>query len=133
MQLTPLSIYKDALAACRASKTRLAKYLPSDEILLLPEKAGDVLSSGFNALAVKCFIQDRCTEATKSLERSKVKWLSEATYSIASVAAQLSDILAPLVPQSPEYTIPFGCLMIIFNVLYIVLACDVQANHGRCW
>ncbi len=84
--------------------------------------AGNVVSGGFNALAVENFIRDRYSDTTKSLEKSKIKWLSEVTDSFAAIAAQLCEIVAPLVPQSPEYTIPFGCLMIVV---------EVSASHFR--
>ena len=110
------SIYKQALDACRAYKSRLAEYLPPDNVLLLPDKVGNLRTQGFDPTAVEHFVQERYREATKRLEQSKIKWLSDATNSLASVAVQLSEILAPLVPQSPEYTIRFGCLMIVFEV-----------------
>ena len=128
------SIYQGALDACRASKSRLAKYLPADNILLLPDEAGHPGAKKFDAIAVERFIQERHREATDRLEQSKIKWLSDATSSFASVAIQLSELLDPLVPQSPEYTIPFGCLMIIFKVVRYTLSLGHTAlTNFRFW
>ncbi|KIW97684.1 uncharacterized protein Z519_01268 [Cladophialophora bantiana CBS 173.52] len=110
-------IYKKALDACRASNSRLAKYLPPDDALLLSGKVDGYEIKHFDATAVEQFIEERYCESTNRLEQSKRQWLSDATYTFASLAQQLAEIFDPLVPQSPEYTIPYGCLMIIFKIL----------------
>lgn len=131
--LTPCSIYKKALDACRKSQTELAKILPPDDVLLLQRTAGSSISSGFNVATVRQFIEDRRSKATKNLATSKMKWLYEAAYSFSSVATHLSELLAPLVPQSPEYTIPLGCLMIVFEVFqHVCFLDDAQADGSRC-
>lgn len=84
--------------------------MPPDGVLLLSDEVS------FDAIAVEQFVQRRYRETKEKLEQSKIKGLSSATNSLASVAVNLSEILSLFVPQSPEYTIPFGCLMIVFEV-----------------
>lgn len=119
------SIYKKVLDACRTSSSRLAKCLPPDDILLLHDTGDSLGTKGFDKTAVDQFAREKCREAMSRLEQSKIKWLSDATHSFASVAVHLSELLAPMVPQSPEYTIPFGCLTIIFQVIHYAL------SHGN--
>ena len=92
--------------------------MPPDDVLLLPGKADGHWPDRFDATAVRKFIEERYRESAVRLEQSKGKWLSDATNTFASVTLRLAEIFDPLVPQSPEYTIPYGCLMIIFKVLY---------------
>lgn len=93
--------------------------------MLLPDRGGKFGAKGFDAKIVEQFIQERYREAMEKLEQSRTQCLSDATISFASIAVQLSELLAPLVPQSPEYTIPFGCLMIVFEVAHCVLEQEI--------
>lgn len=90
-------------------------------MLLLSGNADEHGTTRFDATTVGKFIEKLHGKSVDRLEQSKSWWLSDATNTFASVALQLAELLDPLVPQSPEFTIPYGCLMIIFKVLYDVL------------
>jgi hypothetical protein len=51
------------------------------------------------------------------MESSKVKWLSDATNTFIKVALGVGELVDFLIPRSLEFTIPYGCLMIIFKVI----------------
>ena len=63
------------------------------------------------------FLKNKAQEAESQRHKSKMEWLSRATNTFAKFALDIQVLINPLVPQSPEYAIPFGCLMVIFKVL----------------
>ena len=47
---------------------------------------------------------------------STMKWLANFTNGFCGFAVKVSGIVELLLPQSPEYTITYGLLMVIFKV-----------------
>jgi hypothetical protein len=115
--VTNSRIYEEALEACRASNATLAKYLPPDDVLLLRGKADKSMTGGFDAVAVRTFIEKNARDSADTIERSRVKWLSNATNTFVKVALGVGELIDLLRPQSLEFTVPYGCLIIIFKVI----------------
>jgi hypothetical protein len=58
-------------------------------------------------------------EKAKMAKSSKSEWKKKCAdlgYVIAGVATKLKPTIDLLMPQSLEYTLPYGCLMLIFTV-----------------
>jgi hypothetical protein len=58
-------------------------------------------------------------EKIEEMRSSKSEWkkkCSDLGYMIAGVATKLKPTIELLMPQSLEYTLPYGCLMLIFTV-----------------
>lgn len=52
-------------------------------------------------------------------QAKKSKWrgqVSGAAISLSKITLSLSSYIDPLIPQSPEYTVPYACLLIVFKV-----------------
>jgi hypothetical protein len=72
----------------------------------------------FTSELVKEFIEKEQNKVS-SRNDSKAAWkktVSDLCYTIGDVASKLKPIIDLFMPQSMEYTVPYGCLMIIFQV-----------------
>jgi hypothetical protein len=67
-------------------------------------------------------------EAVSSLKPEWKKKCADLGYVIAGVAAKLKPTIDLLMPQNIQYTLPYGCLMLIFTVRIIS---TVDAYHKR--
>jgi hypothetical protein len=97
--------------------------LPPDDVLLLSGKSNNLDIAEFDANLVQKFIEEKSREAQKERDKSNIKWLSNATNTFVTVAFNLQQLLNPLVPQIPQVTLPYGCLMVIFKV--------IRSNPGK--
>lgn len=62
---------------------------------------------------------ERERERVKKKQASKPEWLKTligVAEGVISVANQIKPIIDIFVPQSPEYTVPYACLWILFKV-----------------
>ena len=109
--LIQLSFYAPAQDACVKSRDRLDKLkLQSDELDLLdspvePEKVVEKIKE------IQAELEKKSTEQHPSLKRA-----SEFMTSFCTFADKTSGLVNLLLPQSPEYTVTFGMLFILFKV-----------------
>jgi hypothetical protein len=92
----------------------------------LYHKANGSGTRGFDAIAVRTFIEKSARDSADKMERSKVTWLSDATNTFVKVALRVGELVELLIPQNSEFTIPYGCLMIIFKVIN---SPNVESTH----
>ena len=52
----------------------------------------------------------------KTEKGRKVKGVTDFANAFCEFAARVGPVLQVMVPQTPEYAVPFGCLMLIFKV-----------------
>jgi hypothetical protein len=52
----------------------------------------------------------------KAEKGKKMKHAVDLANGFCEVAARLSPVLQVMVPQTPEYAVPFGCLTLLFKV-----------------
>ncbi|KIM98562.1 hypothetical protein OIDMADRAFT_56911 [Oidiodendron maius Zn] len=101
--------YAAAQNACRISKARLLKLKLSDEeqeLLSAPPKAEDLRQR----------LKDIGEVQERQLKKSKMGRISsEFVNGFCDVAIRTSGIVEILLPQSPEYTVTYGLLIILFK------------------
>lgn len=52
----------------------------------------------------------------KTAKGSKTKRVTDLANTFCEFAARVTPVLQVMVPQSPEYNVPFGCVALIFKV-----------------
>ena len=108
------SFYAAAQNACRISKAHLLKLKLSDEeqkLLSAPPKAEDL----------KQRLKDIGEVQERQLKKSKMGQISsEFVNRFCDVAIRTSGIVEILLPQSPEYTVTYGLLIILFKVCLLL-------------
>jgi len=88
-----------------------SKILESTPIKIITPKA-------FDAKMVTDFVL-REQEKVEQNRNAKSEWkknIADTGTVVARVVTKLKPVIEPLMPKSAEYTIPFGCLMMIFEV-----------------
>lgn len=105
------SLYAVALEACRTSKARLSKLkLTVEERQLLvvpPTDASSLLEK------LSFVIEDRQAKA------GQTKWQKKTSaffVGFCQVVDKTSALVSTMLPQSPEYTVTFGVLVLLFKV-----------------
>lgn len=71
----------------------------------------------FNPLGIKSYISQEKDRILKesSLRPQYAKNVTTAAESLVSIVVKLEGVISNLLPQSPEYTVPYGFVMIIFK------------------
>jgi hypothetical protein len=105
------------------STARLPKLKLSDEerkLLSAPPKAGDL----------EKLLKEIADEKKGQLKRSKIELINSVFMKgFCDVAARTSGIVEILLPQSPEYSILYGMLIILFKVCLRVLPLLSALQH----
>lgn len=103
--------YVVAQEASRNSKSRLSKLrLTSDEKRLLLESPAD----GDGVVTKMKYILE-----THERKEKRSKWqknTSKFFVNFCKVVDKTSALMQPMLPQSPEYTVTFGVLVLLFKV-----------------
>lgn len=109
--ITLCSHYASALEACRASRLRLTN-------MELTVEEGDLLSRPpSNGNEVKVRIEVLLIDMQKSEKRPE--WLEKTRnffHGFCKVIDKTSALVQPMLPQSAEYTVTFGLLVLLFRV-----------------
>lgn len=77
-----------------------------------------VKPKGYSAQMVKDLVEKELLKI-EAVTSAKPEWkrkCADLGYVIAGVATKLKPIIDLLMPQSVEYTLPYGCLMLVFTV-----------------
>lgn len=71
----------------------------------------------FSPLGVKGYISQEKDRILKesSLRPQYGKTITTAAESLLNIVVKLEGVISNLLPQSPEYTVPYGFIMIIFK------------------
>ncbi|MCJ1285064.1 60S ribosomal protein L28 [Xylographa opegraphella] len=104
-------LYAIALDACHGTSARLtARLLREDRQLF---------DNGKSYAAVETFIRDmeRTIQEKKGATSKYSRSIGNVANTFCGFAVRMSELVAPLVPQSPEYAVPYGILMIIFKAV----------------
>jgi hypothetical protein len=133
--LTCNSYYKIAYDAAKAANERLGLRKGHSslikELLYSPEL-------DFSPEIITAFLQTRIAKLTKDevvAEPSGLSWIKKAkakskkvisgarslVLGLIRVAKAMDPLISVLLPSSPEYAIPYGCLKVLFVVSYIQL------------
>lgn len=117
------SLYGAAQNACRMSTARLPKLKLSDEerkLLSAPPKAEDLEKR----------LKEIADEKEVQLKRSNIGLINSVfVKGFCDVAARTSGIVEILLPQSPEYSILYGMLIILFKVCFRVIPLLSDLQH----
>ena len=103
------SFYAGALQTCLASKSRLIKILEPSELRELEATRGvDVVLS-------------KMSDVLKQIEKKSNKSVAEQRTAkfvngFSDFVVKSGGIVATLLPQSPEYTVTYGIIVLIFQV-----------------
>ncbi|KAK8040997.1 Vegetative incompatibility protein HET-E-1 [Apiospora phragmitis] len=109
---TDFCLYAIALDACRTSKARLAKLkltVEEKQLLVVPPTDASSLISKLN------FIVEG-----RQGKKGQAKWQKRTSgffLSFCQVVEKTSALVATMLPQSPEYTVTFGVLMLLFKAV----------------
>ena len=104
------SLYDKALETClRVNKNlRQLNLSVEDRALLVGSRGSSLVTSRIRAIERDILMK---TEKGK-----KMKPAVDLANGFCEVAARLSPVLQVMVPQTPEYAVPFGCLTLLFKV-----------------
>lgn len=107
------SLYSQAQNACHRSRARLSRLdLSSEEQALLAQK--------WNGEAIVAKIGEVHQEQEKKLRKTKLQQKSsDFVNNFCKVVDQMSAIVQLMLPQSPEYTVTLGMLLILFKVGHV--------------
>jgi hypothetical protein len=97
--------------ALRATEGRLEKLRLSPE-----ERKTLTSSSNLDVITKKASEVRKQHESELGEVAPARKWLARFTNSFSDFAVRVSGIVELLLPQSPEYTITYGLLMVVFKV-----------------
>ncbi|KAK8035518.1 hypothetical protein PG993_010513 [Apiospora rasikravindrae] len=106
------SLYAVALDACRTSKARLSKLnltVEEKQLLIVPPTDASSLISKLNFI-----VEDRQNKT------SQAKWQKRTSrffLGFSQVVDKTSALVTPMLPQSPEYTVTFGILALLFKAV----------------
>jgi hypothetical protein len=104
------SFYAPAQEACSRSRERLKKLKFRDDEL-------DLFDNFTTSDSIRLKLQEIYAEQEKKLKRpSTVQRTSKFFEDFCAFADKTSNIVMLLLPQSPEYTVTFGMLFLVFNV-----------------
>ncbi|MCJ1437200.1 60S ribosomal protein L28 [Xylographa pallens] len=104
-------LYAIALDACHGTSARLTAKLLRDDRQLF--------DNGKSYAAVETFIRnmERKIHETEGATSKLSKNMGKVANTFCGFAVRMSELVAPLVPQSPEYAVPYGILIIIFKAV----------------
>ncbi|MCJ1474955.1 hypothetical protein MMC13_003615 [Lambiella insularis] len=104
-------LYAIALDACHGTSTRLTARLLRDD--------RNLFDTGKSYAAVEGFIKnmERKVEEREGATSKVSKNIGKVANTFCGFAVRISELVAPLVPQSPEYAVPYGILMVIFKAV----------------
>ncbi|KAK8001641.1 hypothetical protein PG991_013863 [Apiospora marii] len=105
-------LYAVALEACRTSKTRLSKLkltVEERQLLVVPPTDASSLLEKLNFIT-----EDR---QTKAVETKWQKRTSTFFVGFCRVVDKTSALVSIMLPQSPEYTVTFGVLVLLFRAV----------------
>ncbi|MCJ1415102.1 60S ribosomal protein L28 [Xylographa parallela] len=107
----PSRLYAIALDACHGTNARLTARLLRDDRQLF--------DNGKSYAAVETFIRnmERKIHETEGATSKLSKNIGKVANTFCGFAVRMSELVAPLVPQSPEYAVPYGILIIIFKAV----------------
>jgi hypothetical protein len=108
------SLYAVALEACHTSKARLSKLkltVEEKQLLVALPTEGKSLIEKLNFI-----MEDRQKKANQASAAKWQKKTSDFFERFCGVVDKTSGLVAALLPQSPEYTITFGVLALLFKV-----------------
>jgi hypothetical protein len=106
----PRSIFDKALEVClRVTKDLGQLNLSAEDRALLAGSHGSSLVIN----RIRTLEKDILARAEKG---KKAKRAADLANGFCEVAARLSPMLQVMIPQSPEYAVPFGCLTLLFKV-----------------
>lgn len=104
------SLYDKALETClRVNKNLRQLNLSAEDRALL-------VGSGGSSLVISRIRTLEQTILVKTEKEKKNKRAADLADGFCEVAARVSPMLQVMVPQTPEYTVPFGCLTLLFKV-----------------
>ncbi|KAK5656930.1 hypothetical protein OQA88_3452 [Cercophora sp. LCS_1] len=107
--------YAPAQEACTASKERLGKLnLQDDEKQLAEVASNRDIKPG---KIIKKLMEIQAEVEKKTNRKSGVKTTSKFVNNFSAFADKASSIIMVLLPQSPEYTVTFGVLFLIFKAV----------------
>lgn len=107
--------YAPAQEACIVSKERLEKLNLQDEDRQLAELGSDRGLKPGNILSKLLAIQAEMEKKTN--RKSGPKTISKFVNTFSAFADKASSIIMVLLPQSPEYTVTFGVLFLLFKAV----------------
>lgn len=113
------SLYSQAHDACHRSKRLLGRLNlsgPEHELLNRTSDGKDVVAK------VRQIYQEQGQRATKTKFQQRA---SDFVNKFCKAAEQISAVVQVMLPQSPEYTVTFGMLVILFKV-----GCEEQSIIG---
>jgi hypothetical protein len=104
------SLYDKALETCRRVNKNLRQLNLSveDRTLLVGSRGSLLVISRIRAIERDI--------SMKTEKGKKMKLVVDLANGFCEVAARLSPVLQVMVPQTPEYAVPFGCLTLLFKV-----------------
>jgi hypothetical protein len=104
------SLYDKALEACFRVNKNIGQLNLSaeDRALLVGSHSSPLVISRIRTLE-----QDILAKTEKG---KKTKRAADLANGFCEVAARLSPVLQVMIPQTPEYAVPFGCLTLLFKV-----------------
>jgi hypothetical protein len=104
------SLYDKALEACFRVNKNIGQLNLSaeDRALLVGSHSSSLVISRIRTLE-----QDILAKTEKG---KKTKRAADLANGFCEVAARLSPVLQVMIPQTPEYAVPFGCLTLLFKV-----------------
>lgn len=107
---TVYSFYEKALDACLKANVNLKQLHLSaaDRALLAGSGGSSLVAAKIRSLEGEIL--------SKTNAGSKMKRVTELTNTFCEFAARVTPVLQVMVPQSPEYNVPFGCIALIFKV-----------------
>jgi len=118
LTLIPPKTYSKAFQKSLETKKYLQK-------TLLTTQYRSILTDDLATLDGEKFVKiiDQESKAYNAKQEKKSKWrgrVSDSATALSRLTVNLSSYIDPLIPQSPEYKVPYACLMIIFKAS----ACD---------
>lgn len=104
------SIYEKAHQACLRVNANLKQlHLPPEDRALLTRSGGSTVV----AAKIRSLEEDILAKTEKG---NKAKRVTDLANVFCEFGARVTPVLQVMVPQSPEYNVPFGCVALIFKV-----------------
>ncbi|KAH8891769.1 hypothetical protein GQ53DRAFT_719454 [Thozetella sp. PMI_491] len=115
-------IYADALKKCKEINENLnaEPFLERDLGFVaskIRESSEIWVPRSYDAAWVTAHIERECQriQNKQSLRKEWAQVVSKAAHGFASLVVHLKPVIDVFVPQSPEYTVPYACILIIFK------------------
>jgi hypothetical protein len=104
------SFYEKAHEACLKANANLKQLhlSPADRALLAGSGGSSLLTAKIRSLEEDILL--------KTKKGSRLMRVTELANTFCEFAARVTPVLQVMVPQTPEYNVPFGCVALIFKV-----------------